>query len=325
MTELFSKQEVELRELSESIGEVIDLFICSASYESRCLSIPMHLDKAKVEKAVILQNENVMGNGPENSLFLQELFGDKATKITISKKQTLKTGDEIIKLLAPFSQATHFNCFVDITCLTHEALLVLFIVIREMLPRTANVQFLYTPAKEYDPGNEKSLKWLSKGLSGVRSILGYPGELMPSLKNELVVLVGFEVERTVKLIEAFEPHYLSFGLGLDEPVNEEHKVINEQKHKRLSLLHPNAKSFIFSPTNPYFVRNKILELAAEKTDRNIIVSPMNTKLSTLGVALAVFANPRIQICYAPAAIYNVHNYSTPRDVCYLFELDPGER
>lgn len=324
MTDLFSKQELKLRRLNDSIDDEVDLFICSASFESRCLSIPENFSGHNVKKVIIFQNENVMGRGTENASTLKEIFGERATKITISKKRAMKTGDEIIKLLAPFSRASNFNCFIDVTCLTHEALLVLFIVVREMLPSTANVQYLYTPASEYDPGNDQSLKWLSKGLRGVRSVLGYPGELMPSLKSELVVLVGFEVERTVKLIDAFEPHYLSFGLGLDEPINEEHKVINEQKHKRLSMLHPNATSFNFSPSNPYSVRDTILALAAERPNRNIIVAPMNTKLSTLGVALAAFENPSIQVCYAPAAIYNVHNYSTPRDICYLFKLDASD-
>ena len=47
---------------------------------------------------------------------------------------------------------------------------------------------------------------------------------------------------------------------------------------------------------------------------------MNTKISTLGVALAAMERSDLQICYGPAATYNVDNYSSPDDHCYLFQL-----
>jgi hypothetical protein len=38
---------------------------------------------------------------------------------------------------------------------------------------------------------------------------------------------------------------------------------------------------------------------------------LNTKLSTVGVALAAIENPEIQICYAEPEEYNTDGYSKP--------------
>lgn len=46
---------------------------------------------------------------------------------------------------------------------------------------------------------------------------------------------------------------------------------------------------------------------------------MNNKMSTVGVALAAMQNENVQICYAPAVIYNESNYSLPGKDCYIFD------
>ncbi|MDP2644327.1 MAG: hypothetical protein Q8P24_05265, partial [Desulfobacterales bacterium] len=43
--------------------------------------------------------------------------------------------------------------------------------------------------------------------------------------------------------------------------------------------------------------------------QDVTVAPMNTKLSTVGAALASFENSEIQVCYAQADYYNYHGYS----------------
>jgi hypothetical protein len=47
---------------------------------------------------------------------------------------------------------------------------------------------------------------------------------------------------------------------------------------------------------------------------------MNTKISTVGCALAAWEDRAIQLCYAQATRYNYAHYSTPGDTCYVFDL-----
>ena len=312
--------ELPLSDLKAKLGAKIDLFVCSASYEGRCLSVPTAINASSVKTALILSNQDVLGNGPQNRDRLAEHFGDRAVQIAISKHQAIKTGDRLLEQFDQFSASDPLNCVIDVTCLTHEALLILFAILNVRLPNGSTTTFLYTPAKEYDPGTDSSEKWLSKGIRNLRSVLGYSGKLMPSRKTHLIVLVGFEVDRTLKLIEAMEPSSLTLGMGR-QPTNESHTPTNQQKHGRLKTLFPHASMFEFSTSNPFDARNDILEVVDKHPDQNIVLAPMNTKISTLGAALAVRQREHVQICYAPARIYNVENYSTAEDHCYLFRLD----
>jgi hypothetical protein len=312
--------ELPFSDLRTQLGDRIDLFVCSASYEDRCLSVPTAINAYCVKTALILSNQDVLGNGPQNRDRLAEHFGDRAEQIAISKHQAIKTGDRLLEQFDQFSASDPLNCVVDVTCLTHEALLILFAILKFRLPNGSTTTFLYTPAKEYDPGTDSSEKWLSKGIRNLRSVLGYPGQLMPSRKTHLIVLVGFEVDRTLKLIEAMEPSSLTLGMGR-QPTNESHTSTNQQKHGRLKTLFPHAGMFEFSTSNPFDARDDILKVFDKHPDQNIVLAPMNTKISTLGAALAVGQREHVQICYAPARIYNVENYSTAEDHCYLFRLD----
>jgi hypothetical protein len=63
----------------------------------------------------------------------------------------------------------------------------------------------------------------------------------------------------------------------------------------------------------------VLEKAAMSDNYNIVVCPMNTKISTIGVGLAALQNNKIQIAYARAIEYNEAGYSTPSDMTTIFE------
>ena len=62
-------------------------------------------------------------------------------------------------------------------------------------------------------------KWLSKGVKEIRSVLGFPGEILPSRKNHLIVLTGYEYERAKTIIDILQPYSLALGFGEASNVN----------------------------------------------------------------------------------------------------------
>ena len=54
-------------------------------------------------------------------------------------------------------------------------------------------------------------------------------------------------------------------------------------------------------------------VALANVAQNVIVAPLNTKISTVAIGLLARLNPRWQVCYAPALVYNLH-YATASDV-----------
>lgn len=320
MPNKFNSTEVELSALRELDKVNCDLFICSASYEPRCLSVPLAMEQSTPKSVLVLKNAGVVGNGSRHASQIVEHFGATANIIETTKKAAVRTADVVSIAIQERLPDTDSRVVVDVTTMTHETLLVLFRLLEILLTSGRNeIVYLYNPAKEYDPGTPYEKKWLSKGVDRVGSVLGFSGNLLPSKRNHLVILVGFEVNRASGLIDVFEPSTMSFGYGDQSSFSEEHRKINEAKHRRLSDKYPRAEHFEFSPSDAYTVRDQILELASSHSNSNLIVAPMNTKISTLGCGLAALQNPSIQLCYASAVTYNSENYASPSNRCLIFQ------
>ena len=56
------------------------------------------------------------------------------------------------------------------------------------------------------------------------------------------------------------------------------------------------------------------------TKDNIAISPLNNKISTIGVAISGLKNEEIQICYASANQYNINAFSKSSDYFLTYNL-----
>jgi hypothetical protein len=319
--------KTKLYEIIEVLGESPTLFICSSSYEDRCLSVAQNLNPGEVEQVIILENEDFLRFIEKNSLILKERFGAKARNISLRTDAPLQVADTLRKEVLPLIEKCSGLCLIDITTFTHEHLLILIKMIADLHIR-AKIKLVYAGVEKYSFNTSLNEEWLSKGLVEARSILGFSGIMLPSRKLHLIVLVGFEYERAEKLIECYEPALLSLGQGnKEDAVNSEHYERNAVFHKRvkefaeaLSISMYSVQQFEFSCTNPVKSMNEILLQVEKFEDFNIALCPMNTKLSTIGAALAALKNERIQLVYAQPVEYNIAGYSTPGSTCTIFDL-----
>ena len=211
---------------------------------------------------------------------------------------------------------------IDITAFTHEILLILFRVCNVEFNESSVVDFLYAPASEYSIGDEPGDKWLSKGISEVRSVMGYPGGFAPSRGTHLIVLAGIEDYRALSLIQELEPSLVSIGYGDRSEVGTgPHQVTNETKVRRISSLVGSVEYFVFSCYDALRAEQTIREVVRRHREYNTIVAPMNTKVSTLGAGRVALRDESIQLCYAQADIYNYRHYSSPGDGYYHYRFN----
>jgi hypothetical protein len=213
---------------------------------------------------------------------------------------------------------------LDITTFTHESLLILLKLLILYCPDT-EITCIYANAKEYGMGDDLSQKWLSKGIHEIRSVLGYPGNLIPSQKTHLVVIVGYEYERGVSMINTLEPNILSLGYGKSENATvEKDKEANSHYSKLVAQMmpsYPSINRFEISCNDPYKTYESLKSKIGNIKNENILIAPMNNKISTIGVGLFGLKYEDVQICYAPALTYNLLNYSTPGNLCYIFDIE----
>jgi len=266
-------------------------------------------------------DEDLPTSTDSQSEYLLSRFGLNSSMVPLNREKPLKTADSLQLALASCARELPQTYLVDITTFTHEALLILLRLLQLRLKPADSVTFVYTAASEYSVGDKEENKWLSKGIGEIRSVLGYPGKVLPTQKSHLVILAGFESERAERFIEEYEPNVLSIGLGApDSSTSPAHASVSKAMHSRIVAQHKDGVTFLFSCSDPMRTVTAIQDRIRQVPGHNVLIAPMNTKISTIGAALVAFDDDSVQLCYATAHQYNETNYSKPDTNCYLFTV-----
>jgi hypothetical protein len=315
-------QKIPLDELSSALPTRINAFICSASFEERSTVVPKAIDPSRVGHAIICANKVTFTPLiDETATGLLKVFSGRASLAQISMENPLVIADQLQREVRKVPSEPNRTYVVDITSFTHEALLILLRVLQAAVKPSDSVICLYNGAADYSVGLPPDSKWLTKGVGEIRSVLGYPGDIVPTRKIHLIVLVGYEMERAERIIAQYEPSLLSLGYGSPlESISPPLHDLNKKFYSRLSDRYRGVSAFTFSCEDPLAARTSVEERVNAAPGFNVFIAPMNTKLSTVGVALAAFGNPAIQLCYATAKQYNLSSYSTPSTSCYIFNI-----
>lgn len=302
--------------LSDSVSNPIDLLITCASFEDRCLCASLVLPAQQVNSAIIFFVEEFSSFSSENKSKLISHFEGKGQKVSLSHRDPRSTADEIIDVITQ-NLSEHKNILVDISTFTRESLLILIKALEENKQPNQKFQLVYTGATEYDSTN------LSYNPMELRSVMGYIGEMKPATPLHLVIMLGFEYERAQQVIDSYEPDYISIGCGSKaESISPDSHELNIEFKKKLISIYTGSviNEFEHSLVNPFDVEEKLAEIIDQKPNYNTVIVPLNNKISTVGAALLAIKRPEVQICYTQMGKYNIENYSTASDQCYLINL-----
>jgi hypothetical protein len=277
-----------------------------------------------IKKAVLVYNKEYQEYIGENKITFEKLFFDKLTSIELRHSDPIFSADNIKKALIDIIKKEEIHSILfDITTCTHEILLIMLRLFQIVCPGI-EITCIYANASEYDSGNEKNDKWLSRGIKEIRSVLGYAGNIIPIRKTHLIVIVGYEYERAANIINIMEPNSLELGYGrTEDATTEKDRDANEhylQLVKKMAVSFTEIETFDISCNNPFDVYMKLSGRIKKVKDKNIIIIPLNNKISTIGIAFAAIKNDNIQLCYAPALVYNYSNYSKPGEYFYIFNI-----
>lgn len=316
-----------LQDKLKSLGKILGerglrkgscVLICSASFEERCLSIPLAIPSELVSLAAIFRNFPSETFHKHTLNQLTDRFKERNEIINISSFDPIKTAskmEEWIKRISILGKPV----LVDTTAFTHEGLLIL---LHSLAALEGHVQvfLLYAHAQDYSVGSASEDKWLSKGVASVRSVVGFSGFFSPSKKLHLVILSGFEHERALELIRRTEPSIVSLGIPHpDLSDSTAHDTTTIDRVRIIQTLVREAMVFYFDPRNPFSTRDVLLAHCRKYPTFNTTIAALNTKVSTVGVAMAALENGDIQVCYAPALLYNYFAYSLPGDSFTLID------
>ena len=315
-----NKAQIQLKEL-QKVSEHYDLLICSASFEERCLALASSLSPEAFDHALICRYRKPAELSEENYTKLVAVLGNKGKEVLIDKDTPLAIYDTLHDAI---QNKKPRSILLDISTFTRETILIALILFRQEPFSDVKVTLGYVPADRYSDADKTGASeiWLSRGVNEIRTILGYSGSFSSLKKTMLIVLVGFEKERAHILINSFEADKLYLGhVPPTESYSEELSEINHANFERLACLSSGCSTFEFSCRNIQHTYDKLKELIEENKEQyNIIISPLNNKLSTLAVAAVAFEYPEVQVCYASTNQYNTEAYSSPANEAFFFDF-----
>lgn len=324
-------KKIEIDKLSDCIKDEYDLFLCFNSFEDRCTSIIANIPKERFKFFLVLTNKNNLGNGERNLQQIQRILEGKEKIAYLDIASPLSVADTIINKLNEIElNGELLKVFIDITTFTHEILLMILAIFHDKYPNT-KITCGYVNAESYSiDKDDPQKKWLSRGIGSVRSVLGYSGDFKPSQSNHLILIVGYEYDRAVGIINSIDPMFLTLGYNeADHATTDQHRDASAQYARlvrQMAICFDSINDFAVPCDNPYDAYLEICKyLDRIGKNVNITIVPMNNKLSTVGAALVGLTRPEIQISYAPALVYNTSTYSKAGNMCYLFPLRNPEK
>ena len=228
----------------------------------------------------------------------------------------IMTADVFIRCFDEILESKIKNLVLDITTFTREWMLIILAIAKLERYKKINIIIAYNYAASM------SNDWLSMRPQQLRTVLGYPGKVLPSRKNHLILILGHEIERALAIIDEVEPAYITIVTGSREGSVTEAMCNRNTEFKNYVMSHYcnisehkliNVRDFILA-------KDEIRKILCDKSSFNTIIAPLNTKISTLAAGVVALENEDIQICYMPMELYNSREFSTPSNEHVFFRL-----
>lgn len=303
-------------ELRGTLQGPVSLISC-LSFEERSLSAVKALASDGLTRWLCILNEDIETDISAMRDKAQAIACDAGVKIEFlgaSKQNPLQLADSLIELASDAELSAQRPWVADITTMTHEMLLILVAAADEIVKQLRDLTLIYNVAGAYSGDDKPEEKWVSRGIHEVRSVIGYPGSWAPGEHTTMVAFPGFDPERMRHMVEEIEPDQLIVGIAC--PVGERH-VWSAEKNRGIAgqlLQTRNGYTFDYPALDPLGAVDAVIDVLRETTG-NVLLAPLNSKISTAALGVLVRLKPEWQICYAPAFIYNL-KYATPSD-CFL--------
>lgn len=317
------------------IEQSIDFLIACVSFEDRCTTLCKYLkEKGRVKGVFLYMNTDVsVFNNPDEKLQCDSAIKSNLMHIqnhldSISAHYRLLESKHRVlseKMVAIRTLMSELNSAittsretetigVDATCFTRLDLLILLDYLYDYFP-DKTIRIIYTRPSDH------AKDWLTRGYSGIESILGYAGSYDYLKKTLLVILSGFEEERPRNFIDEYEADDILFGTSGKKPTKE---VFGERALRVQSkfLNADNIKPFNFSADSIHKCFEDLeTTLSPYLSDYNIVIAPLCTKLSVIASFLIAKKYPQIQLAYCYPKEYNWKEYSIGMDKVYIEDIE----
>ena len=288
------------------------IFICPSWEDRSLLGFKQDCEDVKTSKVIALRKEY-----PVNELEVSDCIN----KITCVCSQQAIDYEEVIWKDNPFENSEQLNsCLnklkvddivhIDITTMPRDIIWTLLFFLNQ---RSNHVLIRYYQPKSYHGA------WLSKEPYSPRLLLKHSGIIELGKPQCVVIITGFDEERTRQIVSKFEPQKVVLCIQKGEQFDNINR--NEtSKHELIceNIGVPDISSIEIDCYGADFGKKTIDNLLSSLSDYNVILASFGPKPSAIGVYMSYKEHPEIALCYVPCKEYN-KEYCKGIDNLYTIE------
>jgi hypothetical protein len=275
-----------------------DLFICCASFEDRCVSsvLKMGVDfRVRFAVIIVIEEPFYKKQVDKNLYRLQKELGKRTgegifviTSLRDNPTDGISQLKDIWKKCQP-KDAEEPSITIDISGFTKIYLMeLLHYLVIEMnlgIPRMVYTTQTYAPTK------------LTRGVEQITTVPNYFGTASLEKETALVLLLGFEPERSLAVWKHYNPQK-TIALITAPPRNPDYLKYAQENNSYL-LAQPSVEVREMPADSPYGLRNVLEQIHDDtKGAYNMVIGPFGTKPQTVGVFLFCLEHPKAQVVYS---------------------------
>lgn len=282
----------------EKIGTIIenkpdDIFICCGSPEERCKGTIRRLaSNYRANVILLLRYSNHESQKREENIkeMKERLKGvGKIVEFVIDEDNPIPIINNIVQDIEKYTELhTKPKIILDISTIVKWHLLILLKAL-DLKYTCEEVRFLYTEPEDYEID---LFQPLSFGIRQIFPIPTYSGDYDFSKDSLLILLLGYEGDRALALLEEMDPADCLLLIG-KPPYHDEWEGRTEEMNTGIINIVGNSKIKYIHSRNPVIVAQQLRHILSkpEYSRYNHIISPLGTKPQTLGLFLYLSNNP----------------------------------
>jgi len=273
-----------------------DLLITVASWEDRFrLGLDRVMKERKVTRSLIYYYEEYASLTARNREYAKDICGDRATRV--ERKISFANPFQNWKQLASdVGEVDSANVLLDISTMPRDTILNLLFLLDG---RKNSIYYVYHKPERY------SSDWLSRDPGRPRLLFKQSGVTKLGGKTVLLVITGFDAERTEQLITTFEPKQTILGLQTGDQF--ENNRLNLGKYRGVPSFGSHAvKLFdLDAYSNDHGFEAILREVEPFiNSDYNVILSSLGPKPSAIALYRGRRLFPEMALAYAPSNDFN---------------------
>lgn len=274
------------------------IFICPSWEDRSLLGFKQDCEDVKINKVIALRKEHPI-NESEISVCIDKIT-NICTQQSIAYEEVLwkdnpfENSEQLISLLNELK--TNDIVHIDITTMPRDIIWTLLFFLNQ---HSNHVLIRYYKPESYHD------TWLSKEPLSPRLLLKHSGIIELWKPLCVVIITGFDEERTRQIVSKFEPQKVVLCIQKGEQFNNTNRNISSCHE--LICKNVGVSDISFVEIDSYgadFGEKTIDDVISSLSNFNIIISSFGPKPSAIGVYMAYQKHQEVALCYVPCKEYN---------------------